>query len=72
MIFESEELLPNEVILEMTMNAFGYDIDMFEVQDYSTFLNFLPSYCKTSMLMCFYLLFLLTDWIEWQGTGTYC
>ncbi|XP_067240096.1 apolipoprotein B-100-like [Chanodichthys erythropterus] len=30
-IFESEELLPNEVILEMTMNAFGYDIDMFEI-----------------------------------------
>lgn len=68
MIFESEELLPNEVILEMTMNAFGYDIDMFEVQDYSAFLNFLPSFysgCKTSILMCFYLLFLLKDWIEW-------
>uniref|UniRef100_A0A8C1M594 Apolipoprotein Bb, tandem duplicate 1 n=2 Tax=Cyprinus carpio TaxID=7962 RepID=A0A8C1M594_CYPCA len=30
-IFESEELLPNEVILEMTINAFGYDIDMFEI-----------------------------------------
>ncbi|XP_067240099.1 apolipoprotein B-100-like isoform X2 [Chanodichthys erythropterus] len=30
-IFESEELLPNEVILEMTMNAFGYDIEMFEI-----------------------------------------
>uniref|UniRef100_A0A672QQP3 Apolipoprotein B-100-like n=1 Tax=Sinocyclocheilus grahami TaxID=75366 RepID=A0A672QQP3_SINGR len=30
-IFESEELLPNEVILEMTLNAFGYDIDMFEI-----------------------------------------
>ncbi|XP_067273720.1 apolipoprotein B-100-like [Pseudorasbora parva] len=30
-IFESEELLPNEVILEMTVNAFGYDIDMFEI-----------------------------------------
>ncbi|CAM4694151.1 unnamed protein product [Leuciscus chuanchicus] len=30
-IFESEELLPNEVILEMTMNAFGNDIDMFEI-----------------------------------------
>ncbi|XP_077076182.1 apolipoprotein Bb, tandem duplicate 1 [Siphateles boraxobius] len=30
-IFESEEFLPNEVILEMTMNAFGNDIDMFEI-----------------------------------------
>ncbi|KAG1964004.1 apolipoprotein B-100 [Pimephales promelas] len=30
-IFESEELLPNEVILDMTMNAFGNDIDMFEI-----------------------------------------
>ncbi|ROL43503.1 Apolipoprotein B-100 [Anabarilius grahami] len=30
-IYESEELLPNEVILEMTMNAFGYDINMFEI-----------------------------------------
>ncbi|XP_005160686.1 apolipoprotein Bb, tandem duplicate 1 isoform X1 [Danio rerio] len=30
-IFESEELLPNEVILEMTLNAFGYDVDMFEI-----------------------------------------
>uniref|UniRef100_A0A671N175 Apolipoprotein B-100-like n=1 Tax=Sinocyclocheilus anshuiensis TaxID=1608454 RepID=A0A671N175_9TELE len=30
-IFESEELLPNEVILEMTLNAFGYHVDMFEI-----------------------------------------
>uniref|UniRef100_A0A8C1HQV8 Apolipoprotein Bb, tandem duplicate 1 n=1 Tax=Cyprinus carpio carpio TaxID=630221 RepID=A0A8C1HQV8_CYPCA len=30
-IFESEDLLPNEVILEMTLNAFGYDVDMFEI-----------------------------------------
>lgn len=36
-IFESEDLLPNEVILDMTLNAFGYDIDMFEVQDFSIF-----------------------------------
>lgn len=31
MIFEGENKLPKEVILEMTLNAFGYDIDMFEV-----------------------------------------
>ncbi|XP_026146609.1 LOW QUALITY PROTEIN: apolipoprotein Bb, tandem duplicate 1 [Carassius auratus] len=30
-IFESEERLPNEVILEMALNAFGYDVDMFEI-----------------------------------------
>ncbi|KAI7799465.1 apolipoprotein Bb, tandem duplicate 1 [Triplophysa rosa] len=30
-IFESEDLVPNEVILDMTLNAFGYDIDMFEI-----------------------------------------
>lgn len=35
LIFDSEHLLPNEVILDMTLNAFGYDVDMFEVQDYS-------------------------------------
>ncbi|XP_065112864.1 apolipoprotein Bb, tandem duplicate 1 [Paramisgurnus dabryanus] len=30
-IFESENLLPNEVILDMTLSAFGNDIDMFEI-----------------------------------------
>ncbi|XP_072553083.1 apolipoprotein Bb, tandem duplicate 1 [Salminus brasiliensis] len=31
MIFEEANKLPREIILEMTLNAFGYDIDMFEV-----------------------------------------
>ncbi|XP_053531616.1 apolipoprotein Bb, tandem duplicate 1 isoform X2 [Ictalurus punctatus] len=31
MIFDNEKKLPTEVILEMTLNAFGYDIDMVEV-----------------------------------------
>ncbi|KAL7888295.1 hypothetical protein AOLI_G00032690 [Acnodon oligacanthus] len=31
MIFEKASKLPKEVMLEMTLNAFGYDIDMFEV-----------------------------------------
>ncbi|KAA0708532.1 Apolipoprotein B-100 [Triplophysa tibetana] len=31
LIFDSEHHLPNEVILDMTLNAFGYDIDMFEI-----------------------------------------
>uniref|UniRef100_A0AAR2JHL4 Vitellogenin domain-containing protein n=1 Tax=Pygocentrus nattereri TaxID=42514 RepID=A0AAR2JHL4_PYGNA len=31
MIFEKANKLPKEVMLEMTLNAFGYDIDMFEV-----------------------------------------
>ncbi|KAI4895608.1 hypothetical protein NFI96_017030, partial [Prochilodus magdalenae] len=31
MIFESANKLPKEVMLEMTLNAFGFDIDMFEV-----------------------------------------
>ncbi|XP_051510342.1 apolipoprotein B-100-like [Myxocyprinus asiaticus] len=30
-IFESADLLPNEVMLEMTLNAFGYDLDMIEI-----------------------------------------
>ncbi|XP_034169697.2 apolipoprotein Bb, tandem duplicate 1 isoform X1 [Pangasianodon hypophthalmus] len=31
MIFDRENKLPTEVMLEMTLNAFGYDIDMVEV-----------------------------------------
>uniref|UniRef100_A0A4W4F378 Vitellogenin domain-containing protein n=1 Tax=Electrophorus electricus TaxID=8005 RepID=A0A4W4F378_ELEEL len=31
MIFEEESKLPKEAMLEMTLSAFGYDIDMFEV-----------------------------------------
>ncbi|KAF5891255.1 apolipoprotein, partial [Clarias magur] len=31
MIFDKENKLPTEVMLEMTLNAFGYDIDMVEV-----------------------------------------
>lgn len=30
-IFDQENKLPSEVMLEMTLNAFGYDIDMVEV-----------------------------------------
>lgn len=31
MIFEGSSYLPKEVMLEMTLNAFGYNVDMFEV-----------------------------------------
>lgn len=31
-IFEGTSYLPKEVMLEMTLKAFGYDIDMMEVQ----------------------------------------
>lgn len=31
MIFEENSYLPKEVMLEMTLKAFGYDIDMLEV-----------------------------------------
>ena len=31
MIFEGASYLPKEVMLDMTLNAFGYDVDMFEV-----------------------------------------
>nr|XP_055042552.1 LOW QUALITY PROTEIN: apolipoprotein Bb, tandem duplicate 1 [Misgurnus anguillicaudatus] len=30
-IFEPENLLPNEVVLDMTLSAFGNDVDMFEI-----------------------------------------
>ena len=32
MIFEGASYLPREVMLEMTLKAFGYDIDMLEVK----------------------------------------
>ena len=32
MIFEGASYLPKEVMLEMTLKAFGYDIDMLEVK----------------------------------------
>ena len=32
MIFEGTSYMPKEVMLEMTLKAFGYDIDMFEVK----------------------------------------
>lgn len=32
MIFESPNELPREVMLEMTLNAFGFDMDLIEVQ----------------------------------------
>jgi len=32
MIFESSNELPREVMLEMTLNAFGFDMDLIEVQ----------------------------------------
>ncbi|KAI5610950.1 apolipoprotein Bb, tandem duplicate 1 isoform X1 [Silurus asotus] len=31
MVFDNENNLPTEVMLEMTLNAFGYDIDMVEI-----------------------------------------
>lgn len=39
MIFEGNSYLPKEVMLEMTLKAFGYDIDMLEVSMFS----FLPT-----------------------------
>lgn len=38
MIFEGTSYLPKEVMLEMTLKAFGYDIDMMEVCENKTFL----------------------------------
>lgn len=32
MIFEGTSYLPREAMLEMTLKAFGYDIDMIEVK----------------------------------------
>lgn len=32
MIFEGASYLPKEVMLEMTLKAFGYDVDMVEVK----------------------------------------
>lgn len=32
MIFESPEELPRELMLEMTLDAFGFDMDLVEVQ----------------------------------------
>lgn len=37
MIFEGNSYLPKEVMLEMTLKAFGYDIDMLEVNIFSCF-----------------------------------
>lgn len=37
MIFEGTSYLPKEVMLEMTLKAFGYDIDMMEVNIFSCF-----------------------------------
>lgn len=37
MIYEGDSYLPKEVMLEMTLNAFGYDIDMLEVSIFSWF-----------------------------------
>lgn len=31
MIFEGDSFLPKEVMLEMTLKAFGFDVDMLEV-----------------------------------------
>lgn len=32
MIFDGDSYLPKEVMLEMTLKAFGYDVDMMEVK----------------------------------------
>lgn len=37
MIFEDNTYLPKEVMLEMTLKAFGYDIDMMEVNSLDYF-----------------------------------
>lgn len=45
MIFEGDSYLPKEVMLEMTLKAFGYDIDMLEVNIFSCFiLHWSPRY----------------------------
>ena len=37
MIFEGTSYLPKEVMLEMTLKAFGFDIDMMEVNNLDYF-----------------------------------
>lgn len=38
MIFEGTSYLPKEVMLEMTLKAFGYDVDIMEVNVLSCFI----------------------------------
>lgn len=38
MIFEGNSYLPKEMMLEMTLKAFGFDIDMLEVNIFISFL----------------------------------
>lgn len=38
LIFEGTSYLPKEVMLEMTLKAFGYDIEMLEVKIFSCFI----------------------------------
>lgn len=44
-IFEGTGYLPREVMLEMTLKAFGYDIDMLEVNIFSCFIPKTGTHC---------------------------
>lgn len=47
MIFEGASYLPKEVMLEMTLKAFGFDIDMMEVNIFSYSIK--PQLCLAMM-----------------------
>lgn len=57
MIFESPNELPREVMLEMTLNAFGFDMDFIEVQSPIKVRHLLDVLGMNAMV-----LFLLLDW----------
>lgn len=42
MIFEGVSYLPKEVMLEMTLRAFGFEIDMMEVNTLNYLTSFVP------------------------------
>lgn len=69
MIFDKENNLPTEVMLEMTLNAFGYDIDMVEVHKNTlkgSSSNF--GFITCSFLIFYYLLFSLSGWYGGKRT----
>lgn len=68
MIFEGNSYLPKEVMLEMTLKAFGYDIDMLEVNLLSSFiLHWTPRFVSSSAVVtehCDY------DRLAWRARGS--
>lgn len=65
MIFEGNSYLPKEVMLEMTLKAFGYDIDMLEVNIFSCFLLHWTPRCVSAVVTehCDY------DRLAWRARG---